>query len=640
VSAQDVGTTQYFQKAKSILETEVSNIELLVSQHDETHDTLLRKQARHAENIHNLVSVVNSAEDALAGVDVLTIDDTGENDEIDIQERIKAKTKQIFDLRVANEGMRVHRNGALAEVKCASLEEAVSKRNQLVVDVAFHATIPAPSLSIPEIQKCLSIFEGYRPYLQTETPCKKRGWNCTYQNAEELLSRIIAHFNGIDSSLLDLQRNLLRIKTIPMEHLKISTSLLDAAISGEGLQTVFKREWDSVASFVSAELSRLKSLKSKENFCALSTDAGKLTELFSELKWNNTTNLCVNFTKANQNEVQTFLANTLAGKYQNAIQNDLNISCCQDIEASMQLLTDQITLDLELLEDLLVTFENMEYLPMKRYLGVCETKKNLEQMELAIDVCTNDELNVTQLKTYQAELMRMVNKAKRNLSVERMVKVTDDEVVKTHNSQGSNLQAQFARCKHRLALATKAAAEYSVCCEALGDVRRRLEIAQEYKRLVGKAGIPFRIVDSRMEEFKHRVNLVFGKYAPYHFDLCIDHGKQGSTVRFDITHKPTGVSMEPSRLCGFEAVVLRMAVNFAALALSRKSQCTFLLIDEALDCLHERNFLEELPRIIEVLKPFYPTMLLISHREIPNAVVDQSLRIRVNATNTASFINN
>ncbi len=159
-------------------------------------------------------------------------------------------------------------------------------------------------------------------------------------------------------------------------------------------------------------------------------------------------------------------------------------------------------------------------------------------------------------------------------------------------------------------------------------VDKRLMIYKEYTRLMDKGGIPLALLQIKMTQFKDRVNHIFEKYTQYNFSLKYDQKKTG-TIRFDITHRDTNIDMEPSRICGFESVVLLLAINYAALTLSARPQCGFLIIDESLDCVDQTRLIEDVPEILEVIKSFYQTLVIISHRDIPHSVVDKNLQIHV-----------
>ncbi len=163
-----------------------------------------------------------------------------------------------------------------------------------------------------------------------------------------------------------------------------------------------------------------------------------------------------------------------------------------------------------------------------------------------------------------------------------------------------------------------------------------LEILTEYERLFCKKVIPFWILEQTLKTFNANVNAVFEQHTKYSFSFEQDAREK---LVFVITRKQSKIQLSPDRLSGYESLVFLLSINHAALSIATGQSgqsCGFLIFDEAIDTLDSSRFEDVLPMIVDILKTYYRSILLISHREIPKAVVDRQLKITVNGT--SSFI--
>ena len=60
--------------------------------------------------------------------------------------------------------------------------------------------------------------------------------------------------------------------------------------------------------------------------------------------------------------------------------------------------------------------------------------------------------------------------------------------------------------------------------------------------------------------------------------------------------------------------------------ISNTNRGGILIIDESLDCIDSNNF-ELLPKLMNLVKMYYSTIILISHRRIDNSIIDNDISI-------------
>ena len=167
------------------------------------------------------------------------------------------------------------------------------------------------------------------------------------------------------------------------------------------------------------------------------------------------------------------------------------------------------------------------------------------------------------------------------------------------------------------------------------ELEHDISIYNEYIHLFSKTNIPFKIMTLKLTTFDDSVNSIFGKYTKY--NLHIDQSDSGKLI-FYIQNKINNCLLDIDSLSGFESIILILSINQAILNIASKFKCRLILIDEAFDCIDQIKFVNELPFIIDTIKHYYSTIILISHREVPSYIIDKN--IVINYHNTWSSIKN
>ena len=85
-----------------------------------------------------------------------------------------------------------------------------------------------------------------------------------------------------------------------------------------------------------------------------------------------------------------------------------------------------------------------------------------------------------------------------------------------------------------------------------------------------------------------------------------------------------GVQNDPSILSGFEFLALCTSMNAG---LEDLISGKFILIDEMADSIDKQRFETDLITIINNLKKYYSTTILISHRDICDEIIDKKFTI-------------
>ena len=127
-------------------------------------------------------------------------------------------------------------------------------------------------------------------------------------------------------------------------------------------------------------------------------------------------------------------------------------------------------------------------------------------------------------------------------------------------------------------------------------------------------------------------NLIFSSNTKYK----IKHQLDDKTLTFHIIDKTSNVSLDPSRLCGFETVILDISLNRAALDISNHNKPSIFIVDERLDCIDQIQFTDVVSKLSSILKQHFHINIIISHRDIPEDVIDD--KIKIGHLNNCSYI--
>jgi DNA repair exonuclease SbcCD ATPase subunit len=213
--------------------------------------------------------------------------------------------------------------------------------------------------------------------------------------------------------------------------------------------------------------------------------------------------------------------------------------------------------------------------------------------------------------------------------------------IRARNEDISRLQKNYDDLKEKISKIKNDIEKYREASTSSANIKKsiseldlKVQIYREYVELFKPNCIPSKLMLQKLASFSEQVNAIFSKYTRYKFDC---HQSETNKLIFLATDMKNGCTLEPERLSGFESVILQLAINQSLLSISNTFLCEFLIVDESLDCIDQRRFVDNLPEIIEVVRQYYQSILLISHRDVPDNIVDKQLRI--NRHGTYSTIN-
>ena len=146
---------------------------------------------------------------------------------------------------------------------------------------------------------------------------------------------------------------------------------------------------------------------------------------------------------------------------------------------------------------------------------------------------------------------------------------------------------------------------------------KNLLLCNEYVRLFSAGGVPNNILSNKIILFESIIQEIAGQFIKY--KIHVVNKKNKMSILFD--------EFNVEHLSGYEKLIIRIAINQAVIVLGNCNRGKLLIIDESLDCIDNTRFNEELPVLINMIKKYYTTVILISHRNITDDIVDQNIKI-------------
>jgi DNA repair exonuclease SbcCD ATPase subunit/DNA repair exonuclease SbcCD nuclease subunit len=234
-----------------------------------------------------------------------------------------------------------------------------------------------------------------------------------------------------------------------------------------------------------------------------------------------------------------------------------------------------------------------------------------------------DLINWELIKTYESNLIRITDLEDKLKHVVADIQEYDI-LSKTLNDRAVYLTQDISRKKiliERIQSDTDMALKLTETANKLNGI---IKLYTEYERIFNRGMIPFEIMKLKLTTLNELINLIFEKYTKYTFKY--DQSESGKLL-FLVINRLSGCVLEPERLSGFESVILQLAINYAVLNICDTFKCGFIAIDESLDCIDQTRFIDEMPSIIDAIRHYYSSVLLISHRDVPCQMIDKNLNI-------------
>jgi len=160
------------------------------------------------------------------------------------------------------------------------------------------------------------------------------------------------------------------------------------------------------------------------------------------------------------------------------------------------------------------------------------------------------------------------------------------------------------------------------------DLERTLEEHKCYQEIWNPKGLPLSLLKKKLKCVEPMINELFCRYTGYKVEFEIH--KEKKLLITVACESPNGerTHLGLDRLSGSEYALLNLAFKSVCNRLSPLGRSTLFIVDETFDCLDKHHWRTALPVIFEMLKIEYLNVIFISHRNIPDDMIDNRIIIR------------
>lgn len=137
---------------------------------------------------------------------------------------------------------------------------------------------------------------------------------------------------------------------------------------------------------------------------------------------------------------------------------------------------------------------------------------------------------------------------------------------------------------------------------------------KQYNIIMGNRGITSKLLFNKIKSIESYINTIIQQFTKYTIQIIYDDKRQ--TINMVTKNKDSHQYLSTSRLSGYEKLMLQIAFKRALNKFSYNSKSSLVIIDEALDCIDQDNFLTKLPDAMCLITQDYSNCLAISQRDI------------------------
>lgn len=170
----------------------------------------------------------------------------------------------------------------------------------------------------------------------------------------------------------------------------------------------------------------------------------------------------------------------------------------------------------------------------------------------------------------------------------------------------------------------------------LVDLEKSIIPHQQYHAIMGNKGITSKLLFNKIKSIEEYINTIIKQFTKYKLVILYDEKKQ--SINMLTENKEDHNYLSTSRLSGYEKLMLQIAFKRALNKFSYNSKSSLIIIDEALDCIDQENFLTCLPEVMNLITQDYSNCLAISQRDISH-ISDHIVRINTQSGNSTLGVN-
>ncbi len=300
---------------------------------------------------------------------------------------------------------------------------------------------------------------------------------------------------------------------------------------------------------------------------------------------------------------------------------------CAKIIKGCEVKMDNIIKDLEWYNDYESCMENIntiqEYNRLTDELQTAEWMKSIEEIE--------EQLLLWKIHSHNNLLEAQIESVQYELDFLKPTIEADSEKISQIRCEIVKLEAERKAIQSKLDEYNTDLKQRQTLSDQINDLERQIMLYDSYVELMGKKGLPAVIIRNNLPIFENMVNDLFYRYTDYRLKLEVNESNSELSLSIEYTNNGQTTYLNHHRLSGVENALLNIAVKNTCNKLGPWGRSSLFIIDESLDCLDKQHWQTNLSDIFQLLKMDYLNIIFISHRSIPDGLVENQIRLSKNA---------
>jgi len=271
---------------------------------------------------------------------------------------------------------------------------------------------------------------------------------------------------------------------------------------------------------------------------------------------------------------------------------------------------------------------------------------NLEKIQIIkkINLFDDNTLKVKSLKSKQQNLVekmeilneRLISKSEEYKTTKeeydtavKMMSATDQErladlkrQLKTLETEINGTNVSWSKAEGRIAYLQDTILRFEEEREEFEELNEKNKIYNIFSTAMSKKGIPVTLIKDMLPVINAEIKQILTSVVPFTVELDIEDGSNSMDVYINYGDSKRIIECGS----GMEKMISSIAIRVALINISSLPKSDIFIIDEGFGALDDTN-LEACSRLLQSLKKWFKTILIISHVDAVKDIVDDTIEI-------------
>lgn len=249
------------------------------------------------------------------------------------------------------------------------------------------------------------------------------------------------------------------------------------------------------------------------------------------------------------------------------------------------------------------------------------------------DYETDEKIISTKIHSLKENISRLEKdyefSVREHLNAVNMLNKEDEEVITSLKNQlqeyehSINIkQSNWAKSEGRISFLQDTIQRYEEEREEFEELNEKYKTYDIFSTAMSKKGIPVNLIKDMLPVINKEIKSILNTVVPFTVELEIEDGSNSMDVYINYGDSKRIIECGS----GMEKMISSIAIRVALINISSLPKSDIFIIDEGFGALDETN-LEACSRLLQSLKKWFKTIMIISHVDAIKDIVDDTLEI-------------